>query len=1058
LLVEVTDVNQQTLSHRVEFVRHSSDFYLGLCQGADVLKAGTALPLEVVALGTDGKPWPEPVKAHLSLQKVDWQSVRIQGAGRTTRFRNEAVFTNVLEKEICVEPVTRPETQDEAAHGNRLADLPTLTAGQYLVEVKAEDSAGKPVVTSLNFQVTAPGEAAWDARNDVQITLKPDHSSYSPGDTANILVEAPFSGTALVTVEREKVLRSFVTQLEGNAPSVQVPLGSADIPNVFVSVTLVRGSDNSPHKSKEPEYRMGYCQLPVTDSRSRLAVEITSAETNCLPGAPLEVTVQVSDSAHCPVSGAQVVLYAVDDGILGLTEYALPDPYKFFYAPRGLRVQSSVSLPNLLTENPEELQFGNKGFLGGGGGKEPVRKNFLACAFWNSTLSTDADGQAHVRFVTPDSLTRYRLFAVAHTTESQFGCGQSAFRITKPLVIEPSLPAFANITDHLIARGIVFNQTTKAGEIIVTLELDCKARASGTNQALARCIEIPALGSAPVEFPVEFTDAGEAKWLWRAHFADAAAGNFTDAVESKIAVGHIAPFMREVLFARVATDQTNLLARANPQLLGGRGTITVTVASTRLSELGEAASQLLHYPYGCAEQTGSSLLPWVVLRDAPCLLPASRPNTDDAASAIQAGVARLFSMQTESGGLGYWPHAKEPMLWASAYGGMVLALAQRHGIALPRQEFDSLLNYLSQQLRSSGHDASLSEHCLGLYALALAGRAEPAYHERLYTLRGRLLDEDRALLALAVAEAHGPHKMFVELLNSSSAPHPADERVFGCAAREVSIRLLAWLNCQPDASVIDALVSNLMREQRAAHWGTTQANAWALLALTEYARRIETRLEPAEATLRFAGQSIPFRLDEKTTAVTHTFSIANFAEATLLLSKVSPNRLYTTVSIEARLPETAQPRQDRGFSLQRCYDRLDNDNQPQGTASWHVGDRVVVTLRLGVHDQARYVVIDDALPSILEAVNPEFRTQEVRSADRLTGSARWWLSDFREIRKDRCVSFADWVSPGNYAFRYLARVRAAGSVTAPAAKAEEMYQPERYGLTETQTLVSEAGD
>ena len=50
LLVEVTDLNQQTLSRRVEFLRHSSDFYLGLRQEAKVLKAGEVLPLELVAV------------------------------------------------------------------------------------------------------------------------------------------------------------------------------------------------------------------------------------------------------------------------------------------------------------------------------------------------------------------------------------------------------------------------------------------------------------------------------------------------------------------------------------------------------------------------------------------------------------------------------------------------------------------------------------------------------------------------------------------------------------------------------------------------------------------------------------------------------------------------------------------------------------------------------------------------------------------------------------------------------------------------------------------------
>ena len=62
LLVEVTDVNQQTLSRRAEFVRHSSDFYLGLRQGAQVLNAGAALPLEIVALGSDKNRGQKPSK------------------------------------------------------------------------------------------------------------------------------------------------------------------------------------------------------------------------------------------------------------------------------------------------------------------------------------------------------------------------------------------------------------------------------------------------------------------------------------------------------------------------------------------------------------------------------------------------------------------------------------------------------------------------------------------------------------------------------------------------------------------------------------------------------------------------------------------------------------------------------------------------------------------------------------------------------------------------------------------------------------------------------------
>jgi len=514
--------------------------------------------------------------------------------------------------------------------------------------------------------------------------------------------------------------------------------------------------------------------------------------------------------------------------------------------------------------------------------------------------------------------------------------------------------------------------------------------------------------------------------------------------------------LREVLLSRATGSQTNLLARANPLLLGGQGTITVNVANTRLNDLGEAAAQLLQYPYGCAEQTVSSLLPWIVLRDSPCLLPLLHRGTNDMKQAIRAGIARLFSMQTKSGGLGYWPRAREPMLWASAYGGVVLALAQRHGLGVPDEELAALHAYLQQQLRSAGlADADLADCCLGLYALALAGKAEPAYHEKLYGLREKLGAEDRALLALAIAESKGPAQMIGELLHPSAAARQNTEARFGCAARGGAIRLLAWIQYQPDKPQVDELVDELMRGQQRAHWGTTQGDAWALLALTEYARRVEGKAQPAEGGLKMGEQTIAFRLDGQTNVFTHTVAITNLAGAGLTLINSSSNRIYTSVLIEARPPANQQVRQDKGFALQRTYQRLDDENRPQDLRDLRVGDRVLVTLRLSAHEAARYVAIDDALPSVLEAVKSDFITQTAGPGSAVIDGDEEWVSSFREIRKDRCLYFADWLAPGNYTLRYVARARAAGTVTAPPAKVEEMYHPERYGLSDAQTVSSQ---
>ena len=686
LLAEVTDLNQQTLTRRVEFLRHSSDFYLGLRTGTETLEAGTELPVEAVAVRADGQLWPEPVKVRLKLQRVEWQSVRLQGAGRSVRFRNEAVVTLVAEKEVELEPAVSRQGKGQPAQGRPLSGLIPDTAGQYWLELSAEDPGGREVASAIQFSVSAPGEASWSYRNETQITLQPDQPLYQPGQTASILVQTPINGTALVTIERERMHRSFLVPLAGNAPTIRVPLEPGDVPNVFVSVTLVRGADDCPREIKEPDYRVGYCQLAVQDPNDRLGVGITASATNCLPGQPVEVSVLVQDLQGQAVPQAEVTLYAVDEGILSLTAESIPDPYAFFYAPRPLSIQTHLSLPNLLSEDREDLRFENKGYSGGGGGRESVRRNFLACAFWSAQLTTDAAGQVAARFNAPDSLTRYRLMAVVHSGR-RFGSGQSAFEVSKPLVIEPALPAFANLSDRLLARALVQNQTEQAGETIVTLELDDKAKLDREGDQLTKRLTVSAHGSALVEFPLQFTEPGSARWIWRVRFAEPAAAEFTDTVQSTLSVGYVAPLLREILLARLPQGETNLLARANPQLLDGQGNIQVTVANTRLSELAETVNQLLHYPYGCAEQTGSSLLPWILLRDSSSLSPLLRRATNQVDAVIRQGIDRLFSMQTSSGGLAYWPGQREPMSWASAYGALVLASAQRHGNALPEVEW-----------------------------------------------------------------------------------------------------------------------------------------------------------------------------------------------------------------------------------------------------------------------------------------------------------------------------------------------------------------------------------
>jgi uncharacterized protein YfaS (alpha-2-macroglobulin family) len=1051
LLVEITDLGQTTISQRTQFVRQSSGFYLGLQRPDQVVVADHPFPIRLAAVNADGAPRKEPVSTRVVIEKRNFHTVREQGAGGALNYRTETQFAPAFDQTVATLPLQKTDERWEVASSTAAPHFTPNEVGSYRLRALTKDEAGHPVESSLDFAVSAeePRKTDWDYRNEAQIDLVPDKKLYAPGEEAKILVKTPISGAALVTIEQDRVRRAFLTKLEGNAPVVRVPIEKTDAPNVFVSVLELRGRAKSPRQIKTPDYRIGYAQLNVVRPETRLAVSLESGEPAYRPRAEVAATVTVKNSLNRPVANAEVALFAVDEGVLTLMGYTAPDPYAFFYKTLPLRVQTGLNLPDLFPEDASALSYSNKGFLIGGGGEEgasfALRKNFLGTAFWKADLQTDANGRAIGRFAAPDNLTRFRLVAVVNAGADRFGHAESSFEVNKPLMLEPALPNFATVGDHLVARAVLQNRSAVSGEAEVTLQLDDKTK---EQNPLVRRLTIAPGAAQAIDFPVEFQNPGTAHWIWTARL-----NQLSDAVESNLPVGFAAPMLHEVLTGRTKATETNLLASANPQMLEGQGRVQVHVANTRLLGLVEPVAYLLHYPYGCAEQTISNMLPWIVAPQLRAAVPELNVPDDKTAQAINRGINRLLETQTDDGGFGFWPHDRTSNLWASAYGGVALALAQRHGWSVPASTLARLGDYLSGALRNSGdlqENFELSGHCLALYALALAGRPENSYHEVFFNKRDHLSAESRALLALAILESHGPAAMVEELINPRGPMEAQGDVCFGGPERELAVRLLAWSQFRPNDPRVDVLVEELLRSQQAGRWENTQSNAWAMLGLTRYATQVETGEKNATGFVDYNGNRHPFQLD----AQTHAFAEEQpIAKGPLTLGNPAARQLFTQVKLEARPPVALQPRQDRGFMLQRSYQKVNDDGSLTDLHSLGIGDRVLVTLRLEVRQPAHFVAIDDALPAIFEAVNPEFKTQETRGAGSGSGD---WFSDYRELRHDRALFFRNHLAPGSYTIAYLARVRAAGEVTAPPAKIEEMYHPERFGLSEAAKVKSTA--
>jgi uncharacterized protein YfaS (alpha-2-macroglobulin family) len=121
------------------------------------------------------------------------------------------------------------------------------------------------------------------------------------------------------------------------------------------------GANESPRKVKTPEYRIGYANLKIAQPHEKLTVQVRPANRAARPADIVRLEAEVKDHSGNPAADAEVVLYAVDEGVLSLTGYETPDPLAFFNQPRGLGVATSLTLPTLLREDAPGVRLREQG-------------------------------------------------------------------------------------------------------------------------------------------------------------------------------------------------------------------------------------------------------------------------------------------------------------------------------------------------------------------------------------------------------------------------------------------------------------------------------------------------------------------------------------------------------------------------------------------------------------------------------------------------------------------------------------------------------------------------
>jgi uncharacterized protein YfaS (alpha-2-macroglobulin family) len=1094
----VQDVNRQVAGAQASVTVHPASFYVAAKPLGEKFfwSEGEKREIGVIAVRPGGARV-SGVKVAGTVARREWHQVHRERNGVAETVAEWVIDTVArcavatgAEPAVC--PVTPP------------------AGGMYVVTFRARDEKGRETVTEFYRWASGKEWVPWNDESRFKVDVIPNKSSYSVGDTATVLFASPFTGAeAWITVEREGLIEQRRMALASGSTTLRFPITEEFAPNAFISVFIVRGRSAPPGRLDDvgrPTIRVGYTEIRVTPEVKRLAVNVEPLAAEYRPGDSARVRLHVRD-----INGAgrraEVTLWAVDEGVLALTGYRTPDPIGLLYQPRGLGLRLASNMANVAPQIPEGEKGGRS--PGGGGGADRsdiLRSRFRPTAFFLGSVITDSAGLATAAAKLPDNLTTFRVMAVAVTAGDRYGSGQSSLLVTRPLVARPALPRFTRPGDEFSA-GVVVNE--RAGG---TPRVEVSAAAQGVklSDKSEKSVTLEAGRGTEVRFPFRTVPGDSATFRFDASMPGAA-----DAVRLGVPIRpdyHPRAFTVSGVLNDTGTAELVLPAGIDP----ARSRVSFSLGASPLALLRGVYERFHVYPYYCTEQVVSVASPLLALYRARSVLGDSTAGRNTRTE-IEGAVQMVSRRQLTSGGIGYWGPEDWTSPWLSAYAGNFLLGARAAGFVVDDSVVTRLGDYLVSELRqpldtigvgtplSGWHrevGVRLSERVAAADFLSRAGRPQVAAENQLLARAAQLRWEDRALLAelLARRGATSDALRLMEPLwrdvhvegNRAVLPAAAnDEFYFSSRIRPVARLIAATLAIRPSHALIGPLVQTLVQEGRGDGWMWNTQDAGSLTeALVAYEARQKSAAQRGIRVLGKGGRTLfstgargvvgdtslslegllsDVPNDQEDRKLLRVSLDARGEGATGAASDATTFAAYYFITVSEVPLEPPVTPFEQGIQVERWYESYDTGKPVVSVAA---GDLVRVRMRVTVKEERHFVVLDDALPAGLEAVDLSLRTTAALpgpGASTSNGSGEpepgegeggprwgygswdsgWWTPwDHREMRDDRVVYAATVLWPGSYTATYVARATTPGVFVRPPAHAEEMYNPAVNGRSD----------
>jgi uncharacterized protein YfaS (alpha-2-macroglobulin family) len=872
----VMDVNRQAWASSSNLLVHPAEIYVGIRSQRTFVQRGTPLEIEAIATDVDGNAIPGHA-IQIRAARLEW---RYSGGS----WGEEEVDVQECNVDSAAEPV--------------ICTFETSEGGTIRVTATVTDNQGR--LNQSEFTRWVSGGQRPPARNVEQevVTLIPDKETYQPGQTAEILVQAPFSpAEGLLTVGRSGLLYTERFSMPEGSHTLRIPIEDAHIPNLSLQVDLVgaapRTNDQGetlPDVAPRPAYASGSLNLNIPPLNRTLSLQVTPGVEKLEPGGETTVNVTVTDAGGQPVSGAELAVVVVDEAILALTNYQLADPVSNFYLHRGANLSAHYGRASIVLANPEllaeqmetvvesvvqaervveeaamaefapaptaALGFADADDSAGAGNAAPppirVRTDFNPLATFAPETPTDNSGQAQISVNLPDNLTRYRIMVVAVSGGKQFGSGESNLTARLPLMVRPSAPRFLNFGDRFELPIVLQNQTNESMSVDVVVQAGNIELLEGAG----RRVDVPANDRIEVRFPATTVTPGTARFQ-----IAAVSGPYADAASIDLPV--YTPATTEA-FATYGVVDEGAIAQpvaAPTGVFPQFGGLEINTSSTALQSLTDAVLYLVNYRYECAEQLASRILAVAALRDVLSAFSAEGlPPPEEIEKAVQRDIERLQSLQNLDGSFPIWQRGRISVPYYGIHAAHALQRAKMKGFDVPSDMLSRSLEYLRRiedhYPEWYGERLRQSLSAYALYVRQLMNDADPDKAAALLAEAGL---ENLSLEAVAwiwqVLDGNSRYASQTDAIGR----HINNRAVETAAAANFTTSygddayLMLHSNRRTDGIILDALIANepqsdlipkvvngLLAHRTRGRWSNTQENVFILLAMDRYFNTFES--------------------------------------------------------------------------------------------------------------------------------------------------------------------------------------------------------------------------